>query len=166
MNGLCPAHTNFIKHIEGIRRQDESTSNLADRLGVAANSLGRWLKGETTPTLENLEKVAESLRTHPWELIKPPGAEDAKDRILRDTLAALELIGQQLHSLAHAAPTSRATESPHLAVVERRHSPEFQELVELLATFDDEEIANLLKATRLRAGKDLLDSSQKTKKPS
>ncbi len=41
------------------------------KTGFARTGVQNWLDGKSSPTVENLGKIAEGLGIEPWELIKP-----------------------------------------------------------------------------------------------
>ncbi len=55
-----------------------SISELARKAALKPPQLQRYLSGETSPSLETLDRLAEALGIHPWEMIKPTQTEEVR----------------------------------------------------------------------------------------
>jgi transcriptional regulator with XRE-family HTH domain len=51
------------------------------KTGLSRRVLEKWRDGESSPSIENLERLADALGVQPWELIKPDGAQPTKQEV-------------------------------------------------------------------------------------
>lgn len=63
----------FYKYLAAALEKHGSVSELVRKTGLSRTAIDSWLRKETSPTLESLEKIAEALGKKPWELIYPEG---------------------------------------------------------------------------------------------
>ena len=52
--------------------------------GFSRQGVDKWLGGETIPSMDKIDKIAEALGLQPWELIKPQGADSLVPDIKRE----------------------------------------------------------------------------------
>lgn len=107
----------FRKALERAVEPHGAVSRLARESGLSRATIDKWLRDESTPTLDNLDAVAGALGVIPWELIKPEraGAEASQppERLdgaeaLRSLLALLPTMKEpELRALAKYAATLR-----------------------------------------------------------
>lgn len=67
--------------------------------GFSRNAVEAWLSGDSSPTVANLDRIAEALDLEPWELIKPEGADQER---------AVEALGQAAAALTGLSPARAA----------------------------------------------------------
>lgn len=58
-----------------------SIGDFVKKTGFSRSGVEKWRDGESSPSIENLEKIAEALETDPWDLIKPANASDTDLRM-------------------------------------------------------------------------------------
>lgn len=90
----------FINFLKGALLGHGAVSEFCRKSGFARPTVDRWLKGENSPTLENLERIAAILDKPVPEMLSPSYAFGKSDPILRELFSRLLAMEQdQLEAL-------------------------------------------------------------------
>lgn len=74
-------------------------ADFARKMRVKPPIFYRYMSGETKPSLEQLDRIADALELQPWELIKPDGALPTKAPTEEELLAMLKKRDTQIKEL-------------------------------------------------------------------
>jgi transcriptional regulator with XRE-family HTH domain len=76
------------------------------KTGISRSLLDQWIRGESVPGLDSLERVASGLDVTPWDLIKPEGSEPSHSPAIASLAAIIPAISddeaEKLRSLLGA----------------------------------------------------------------
>jgi len=118
-----------------------AASEFCRKTGISRTALEKWLKRQSIPTLNTLDKIAEAEALEPWQLIKPDGAEEiSKDKYARD-------IDYYKNQIAELKAKTTYLEA-RIRNVESDIGPFARELIELTPTLDDRQMGLLLLAAK------------------
>lgn len=98
----------FYKYLSVALEKHGSVSEIVRKTGLSRTAIDSWLRRETSPTLESLEKIADAIGKKPWELIYPEG-ELPTSPPQSPTVAALsKIIDEQEKRIRELESPSRA----------------------------------------------------------
>lgn len=87
-------------------------SELARNIGVHVNLIQKYVKGETVPGFDQVDKIAEALGLQAWELIKPDGATPTpKEPGNAELLEAMSKLQARIKELEAKLPASPLIEN-------------------------------------------------------
>jgi len=69
-----------------------ASSDLSRRSGIARSLIDKWARGESSPGLDSLDRLADSLGVPPASLISEESRERPWERVPREILDALALV--------------------------------------------------------------------------
>lgn len=69
----------FSKNVDYyLTKKDITRSEFARKVDMSPSHISRYLNGNTEPGIGVVTRFAEALGLEPWELLKPPGATEAR----------------------------------------------------------------------------------------
>lgn len=71
---MTKATETLAKYLKKALDKHGAKAELARKSGVHPNSIDSYVDLKTSPTLEQIERMANALGVQPWELIRPNGA--------------------------------------------------------------------------------------------
>jgi transcriptional regulator with XRE-family HTH domain len=171
MDILMTQGTEFLKAF--LKQHFEAHGAIADfcrKKGVGRNTVKRWISGETSPDVRELEMLASYFEVEIWELIHPKNAPTARSQ--NPTVEALtKLVADQEKRIKELETRLEASQAPMSNVeklsdqVDLSHLP--QSLLRIIANIpaDRAKLAQQIIAASLSG---ILDeeNKQKKKKPS